>query len=331
MGFGAHPRYSIHVDDREQHLASFAEEVASGLTSSPRSIPCRFLYDDRGSKLFEEICDVPEYYLTRAEREILEARAGEIAAAFEAGPITLAEFGSGSSLKTRLLIEGLLRTHGRLRYLPVDISPSILEESSLELLDSYEALEVHAIATVYQDGLRHVHADEGKAKLVVWLGSSIGNLSREEAASFLQGVRRALDPGDRLLVGVDLRKDRATLEAAYDDAAGVTASFSLNLLARVNRELGGDFELSGFRHRAVYDESEGRVVIDLVSRRAQQVRIEEIGLEVAFADGEAIHIEDSWKYSESEIDALASRADLRTEKRWHDAARRFSLNLLAPC
>jgi L-histidine N-alpha-methyltransferase len=330
MGPAARQRYSIHRDDREQQLASFAEEVASGLTSPARSIPCRFLYDDVGSKLFEEICDVPEYYLTRAEREILEARAGEIAATFEGGPITLAEFGSGSSVKTRLLIEGLLHTHGRLRYLPVDISASILEESALELLDDYEALEVRAIASEYQDGLRHVHADQGKAKLVAWLGSSIGNLNREEATSFLQGVRRALEPRDRLLVGVDLRKDRETLEAAYDDAAGVTASFSLNLLARVNRELGGDFEVSAFRHRAVYDEDEGRVIIDLVSQRSQRVRIEEIGLDVSFAEGEPIHIEDSWKYSKSEIDALASRADLRTEKRWHDAAGRFSLNLLAP-
>lgn len=330
MGPGARQRYSIHRDDREQQLASFAEEVASGLTSPARSIPCRFLYDDVGSKLFEEICDVPEYYLTRAEREILEARAGEIAATFEGGPITLAEFGSGSSVKTRLLIEGLLHTHGRLRYLPVDISASILEESALELLDAYDALEVRGIASEYQDGLHHVHADEAAAKLVVWLGSSIGNLNREEARAFLAGVRSELESPDRLLVGVDLRKDRATLEAAYDDAAGVTARFSLNLLARINRELGGGFELSGFRHRAVYDEREGRVIIDLVSQRSQVVCIEEIELEIAFDAGETIHVEDSWKYSEQEIDALAATVGLRREQRWLDSAGSFSLNLLAP-
>ncbi len=331
MGIDAHPRYSIVRDDREQHLVSFAEEVERGLASRPRSIPCRFLYDEFGSKLFEEICDVPEYYLTRAEHEILEARVDEIAGTFDGGPITLAELGSGSSIKTRVLIEGLLRSHGRLRYLPVDISPSVLEESALELLDSYEALEVRAIASEYQDGLHHVHADRSNAKLVAWLGSSMGNLNREEAARFLQRLRRALEQRDRLLLGVDLRKDPATLEAAYDDAAGITERFSLNLLARINRDLGGDFDPSGFRHRAVYDVDEGRVIIELVSRRPQQVRIEGIDLDAAFEAGETIHIEDSWKYSEDEIDALAARADLCLEKRWLDSAGRFSLNLLAPC
>jgi dimethylhistidine N-methyltransferase len=330
MAPGAHPRFSIHSDDREQHLASFAEEVARGMGTRPRSIPCRFLYDDTGSKLFEEICSVPEYYLTRAEREILEERADEIAGAFDSGPITLAELGSGSSVKTRLLIEGLLRRHERLRYLPIDISPTILEESALELLDAYPTLEVRGIASEYQDGLRHVHADEAPAKLVVWIGSSIGNLDREEAARFLGGVRSELEPPDRLLVGVDLRKDRATLEAAYDDDAGVTARFSMNLLARVNRELGGSFDLSGFRHRAVYDAREGRVIIDLVSQRRQEVRIAGIDREIAFDAGEAIHIEDSWKYSENEIDALAASGGLRREQRWLDSAGRFSLNLLAP-
>jgi len=331
MGPGAHPRYSIFRSDHEQHLTSFAEEVERGLASSPRSIPCRFLYDEAGSQLFEEICDVPEYYLTRAEREILEARADEIAGGFTGGPITLAELGSGSSAKTRLLIEGLLRSHGRLRYLPVDISPSILEESALDLLDAYDALEVRAIVSEYQEGLRHVHADAAAAKLVVWLGSSIGNLTRTEATSFLQGVRRALEPRDRLLVGIDLRKDRTLLEAAYDDAAGVTARFSLNLLTRINRELGGGFDLEAFRHRAVYDENEGRVIIDLVSQRPQGVRVDGLDLELVFDVGEAIHIEDSWKYSEAEIDALAARARLAVERRWLDSAGRFSLNLLAPC
>jgi L-histidine N-alpha-methyltransferase len=189
---------------------------------------------------------------------------------------------------------------------------------------------VRGIASEYQDGLRHVHADEAPAKLVVWLGSSIGNLGREEAARFLAGVRSELEPPDRLLVGVDLRKDRATLEAAYDDDAGVTARFSMNLLARINRELGGGFDLSGFRHRAVYDAREGRVIIDLVSQRRQQVCIAAIDREIAFDAGEAIHIEDSWKYSEDEIDALAASVGLRREQRWLDSAGRFSLNLLAP-
>jgi dimethylhistidine N-methyltransferase len=329
MEIRAHPRYTIVRDDRKEHLASFADEVERGLGERPCSIPCRFLYDEVGSKLFEEICETPEYYLTRVEREILEERADEIAADFD-GPITLVELGSGSSVKTRLLIEGLLRAHGRLRYLPVDISPSILEESSLALLDAYEALEVHAIASEYRDGLRHVSGDEGRAKLVVWLGSSIGNLDREEASDFLAVVRGALDRQDRVLVGVDLRKDKEVLETAYDDSAGVTARFSLNLLSRINRELGGDFALPAFRHRAVYQEREGRVAIDLISQQAQRISIEGLDLDLEFEAGEAIHIEDAWKYAPAEIDALAASASFELDRRWLDAEGRFSINLLAP-
>lgn len=321
-------RYTIVRSDRQEELASFADEVRRGLAEPPRSIPYRFLYDEAGSELFEEICEAPEYYLTRTESELLAKRADEIAGTF-AGPITLAELGSGSSAKTRLLIEGFLHCHGRLRYLPVDISPSMLEQSALQLLERYEGLEVRAIASEYQEGLDHVRADGARAKLIVWLGSSIGNLDRAAAGAFLARVRAAMSPPDRLLVGIDLRKDAATLEAAYDDAAGVTARFSLNLLRRINRELGGGFDLDGFRHEARYLEDEGRVRIQLTSRRAQRVRIADLGIEIAFDAGEGIHIEDAYKYSEQEIAELAEGAGLRLARRWLDPEGLFSLNLLA--
>ncbi len=322
-------RYVLIETDAERDLASFAREVERGLRSRPKTIPCRFLYDEAGSDLFEQICEVPEYYLTGAEREILAERSDEIAACFEE-PITLAELGSGSSSKTRLLIEAFLRRHSDLRYVPVDISRSALEESALDLLERYQALEVRAIASDYHAGLHHVRAERARPKLIAWLGSSIGNLGRSEAASFLRGARQAMTDRDRMLVGIDLRKDAAVLERAYDDAAGVTARFSLNLLDRMNRELGADFDRDGFRHQAVYREEEGRVEIQLVSLRRQRIAIRDLDLEVDFAEGEGLYTENALKYAPQEIDALARAAGLFTEHRWLDRAARFSLNLLAP-
>ena len=308
---------------------SFADAVAAGFARRPRSIPCRFLYDERGSKLFEEICDLPEYYLTRAEREILLGRADRIAARFDR-PIVLAELGSGSAAKTRLVIEACLARHGGLRYVPVDISRSMLEASSIELLERYESLEIRAIASELRTGLHHVGRETSRPKLILWLGSSVGNLSRDEAAAFLGRVRRAMTAEDALLIGIDRRKSRAVLERAYDDAAGVTARFTLNLLERMNRELGARFDPNAFRHRAVYHEDEGRVEIAILSLRRQRVAIEALELELDLARGEGIHAEDSFKYSLAEIDALASAAGMQVEERWQDRGRRFSLNLFSP-
>ena len=315
--------------DAAPHEDSFGAALAAGLAGTPKSIPCRFLYDEIGSKLFEEICELPEYYLTRAEREILHARAGEIAARFDRA-ITLAELGSGSAAKTRLLIEAFLARHGRLRYMPVDISRSMLEASSRALLEHYGALEIRAVAAELRAGLDQLGRETSRPKLVLWLGSSVGNLGRDEAAEFLASVRAAMAPADALLIGIDLRKQRAVLERAYDDAAGVTARFTLNLLERANRELDARFDVRAFAHRAVYHEDEGRVEIRIESLRRQRVAIEALGLEVDLARGESIHAEDSFKYSLAEIDALAAAAGMAVSKRWLDRAERFSLNLLRP-
>jgi dimethylhistidine N-methyltransferase len=320
------PRYTLTENASEED--SFAAAVAAGLARRPKALPCRFLYDEAGSKLFEEICDLPEYYLTRAEREILLASAEAIAARFD-GPITLAELGSGSSAKTRVLIEACLRRHGRLCYLPVDISRSMLEAASLALLERYPMLQVRAIASELGAALPHLAHESSRPKLVLWLGSSVGNLGRDEAATFLARVREAMAPGDALLIGIDLRKPRSVLERAYDDAAGVTARFTLNLLQRMNRELDARFDLRHFAHRARYHEDAGRVEIEIVSRRAQRVAIEALDLEIDFARGETIHAEDSFKYSLAETLALASAAGLRVEERWLDRDARFSLSLFA--
>lgn len=321
-------RYSFLESDTHEELATFAEAVADGLGSSPRTLPCRFLYDERGSLLFEDICELEEYYPTRTEAAILARHAADIASHFSV-PITLAELGSGSSTKTRLLIEAFLASQGTLRYVPVDISGSILDQSARELLDSYEGLEIHAIASEYRVGLRHVGREIHRPKLIAWLGSNIGNFSREEATAFVQRIRESMSDGDHVLFGIDLRKDREILERAYDDAKGVTAAFNLNLLARVNRELGGEFLLERFEHRATWRPDEGRVKLDLVSRVDQEVRIRDLEMAVKFQAGEPIHTEDSYKYSLHEIDTLAADCGLRVVERWLDERSWFSLNLLA--
>jgi L-histidine Nalpha-methyltransferase len=322
-------RFRLIVTSPANRHASLARDVCAGLRAEPKRLPCCWFYDQAGSLLFEAICELPEYYLTRAEREILEAHADEVAARLPPRT-TLVELGSGSAVKTRLLIAAFLRRQEALLYMPMDICRPVLEDSSLELLRQYPTLKVTAIAAEYQEGLRHVPQEPDRPKLILWLGSNVGNFDRPEAAAFLRQVRLTMAPADRLLIGVDLRKGRAVLEPAYDDAQGVSAAFNLNLLARINRELGGHFDLARFRHRAVYNEAAGRIAMYLVSSVAQRVRIDALDLEVAFAADEAIHTENSYKYSAAEIDSLASAAGLRREAEWLDSQRRFSLNLLAP-
>jgi len=322
-------RFTLIAPEAGNHLGEFAREVEAGLTGLPKSLSCRYFYDREGSLLFEAICELPEYYLTRTEGEILLEHASEIASRFSTDT-TLVELGSGSAAKTRILLEAFLSRSDELRYVPVDISHTMLEESSLTLLEEYAHLEIVAIAGEYHDGLRQLRAVVEGPKLILWLGSNVGNFERAEAARFLRRVQDTMSPSDRLLVGIDLRKDRAILEKAYDDSQGITAQFNLNILARINCELGGHFDLEAFRHRAVYNEEIGRIEMYLVSTRAQRVAIDQLDLEVQFAAGEAVHTENSYKYSFVEIEALAAAAGLRLQRQWLDAGCRFSVNLFAP-
>jgi dimethylhistidine N-methyltransferase len=305
------------------------EAVRDGLSNARKTLPCRYFYDETGSAIFEEICELPEYYLTRAEHEILRDRAAEVARRFD-GPTTVVELGSGSSTKTRVLIEAFLQQHGALKYVPLDISKTILEESALALLGDYPGLEVIAIAAEYGRGLARIRAEEKSRKLIVFLGSSIGNFWRKEAAIFLREVRATMGEKDRLLVGIDLRKNQDVLERAYDDADGVTARFNKNILSRINSDLDADFNIDHFTHRAIARDDLGRVEMHLVSSKRQTVRIRALGLEVKFEKDETIHTENSYKYSESEIEDLAAAAELRTVAQWLDTAGQFSLNLFAP-
>jgi dimethylhistidine N-methyltransferase len=321
-------RFSLIALKASTRVEPFGLDVAAGLTSTPKRLPCRYFYDREGSLLFEAICELPEYYLPRAEREILRARGAQLVSLLP-GEVTLAELGSGNAAKTRLVIEALLARQASLCYVPVDICRSVLEDSARQLLADYARLEIIAVAGEYHEGLRHLKPAGARARLILWLGSNVGNFDRAEAGQFLRSVRETMAPSDRMLVGIDLRKDAAVLERAYDDAQGVTARFNLNLLARVNRELGGHFDLGQFRHRAVYAVEVGRVEMYLVSMRAQRVAMDQLGLQVELAEGETIHTENSYKYSTAEIMALAAAAGLRLERQWFDRERRFSLNLLA--
>jgi len=322
-------RFRLIDCDSDSQQTHFAEAVRRGLTASPKYLPCRFFYDQEGSELFEEICRLPEYYLTGAEAEILRHRAAEIVPPLSS-KASLVDLGSGSSGKTRLLIEEFLRVGTKLRYVPVDIDRTSLERNSLALLRDHPGLEILAIAGEYNQALPRLPEAASAPRLVLWLGSNVGNLDRKQAIEFLRMLRGILSSQDRLLIGIDLRKDRAALEKAYDDAQGITARFNRNLLARINRELDGDFDLSRFTHSAVYNEEEGRVEMYLVSEGVQRVRIAKLDLEISFAPCETIHTENAYKYSLAEIQELSIGAGFALQQHWLDSGHRFSLNLLVP-
>ncbi|MCS7311433.1 MAG: L-histidine N(alpha)-methyltransferase [Acidobacteria bacterium] len=317
----------IEVLGPEQALARLAQDVRAGLTATPKYLPCRYFYDDEGCRLFQAICELPEYYLTRTEQAILEAYVESILQPLPPS-VVLIELGSGDARKTRVLLEALIRRQKSLLYVPIDISRTALVESAHRLLQAYPSLEVTAVAAEYDDGLPYIAEVAGDPpKLILWLGSSIGNFDPPEAVAFLRRVRQVLTPEDVFLVGMDLHKDRAVLEPAYDDPQGVTARFNRNLLVRINRELGGHFDVTAFRHRVVYDEVRRRIEMYLVSAWDQRVVIEALALEVLFAADEAIHTENSYKYTFEDIDAIAGAAGFRRVGQWLDDRRYFSVNL----
>jgi dimethylhistidine N-methyltransferase len=320
-------RLFIHNLVKRDPLAGLAEDVRKGLAAQPKRFLPKYFYDELGSQLFEAICLLPEYYLTRAENEILTRYADDIAASID-GHITLVEMGSGSASKTRLIIDALLRRQAELLFMPVDISASALESSSRILLQSYPRLRIEAYAADYFAGLAELGKKTRRRTLALFLGSNISNFDPDEALRFLRALRSGLNKGDALLLGADLKKDPAILEAAYNDALGVTSAFNLNVLARINRELGGTFDLRAFRHRAFYNEPVGRIEIYIESLADQSVRIEKLDLEVAFAAGELIHTENSYKYDMGGIAQLAADTGFKRSHTWLDSQERFSSNLL---
>lgn len=320
-------RLFIHNLVKRDPITGLADDVRNGLTARPKRFLPKYFYDELGSQLFEAICLVPEYYLTKAENEILTLYADEITASID-GQKTLVEMGSGSASKTRLIIEALLRGQPELVFMPVDISATALESSSRILLQSYPRLRIEAYAADYFAGLAELGKKQRGRTLALFLGSNISNFDEDEALKFLRALRSVLHRGDALLLGADLKKDPAILEAAYNDALGVTAAFNLNVLARINRELGGTFDLRSFKHRAFYNDAMGRVEIYIESLCDQTVRIEKLDLEVKFGSGELIHTENSYKYDLAGIAQLAAATGFVCTRSWLDSQERFSSNLL---
>ncbi len=301
---------------------SLRDDVLAGLALPQKAIPPKYFYDERGSKLFEAICELPEYYPTRTEMAIMRTHADEIARLL--GPaIELVEFGSGASVKTRLLIE-----HCRpVLYVPIEISVDALREAAALLARDYPWLNISGIVADFAQPLElPAFVVPAKRRVVYFPGSTIGNFTREQAFEFLQRCRMLAGTGGILLVGVDLKKDKAVLDAAYDDAQGVTAAFNRNLLHRINRELGGDFRVDRFRHLAFYDETMGRIEMHLESLYAQFVHV--AGQRFDFKPGETIHTEISCKYGIDEFQQLAARARFHAENVWTDPEKLFSVHAM---
>jgi L-histidine Nalpha-methyltransferase len=306
--------------------AALRSDARAGLTATPKYLPPKWFYDAQGSALFEKITELPEYYPTRAERSILRSAAGEIAAT--SGAATLVELGSGSSEKTRLLLDAL-RDRGTLRqYVPVDVSESALLAAGDALAAEYPSLAVDAIASDFEVNLGLPAAD-GR-RLVAFLGSTIGNMAPEQRAAFLSRIRLQLRPGDSLLLGTDLVKDPAVLVAAYDDTAGVTAAFNKNVLAVLNAELGADFDLDAFDHVAVWDPEAEWVEMRLRSAADQEARVPALDLTVPFAAGEEMRTEISAKFRRSGVERELAAAGFTLRSWWTDEAAQFGLSLSVP-
>ena len=313
-----------HAESRPTSLlrAEFADAVLSGFARKPRSLPCRFFYDARGSALFEEITQLEEYYPTRVETALLEAYGAEIAERMGDARV-LVEFGSGSSRKTSLLLSALACISV---YVPIDLAGESLAEAADWLSERHDGLAIRPLVADFTKTHTLPVVARRPRKLGYFSGSSIGNLTPGEAQAFLVNAARLLGRGAAFLVGVDLKKDPAILIPAYNDRRGVTAAFNLNLLERINRELDGDIDVGRFAHDAIYDERLGRIEMHLVSLVRQTVRV--LGREFRFTEGERIHTENSHKYTIAEFQALARTAGWRPAEAWTDAGNRFSLHLV---
>lgn len=326
-------RYSLKTVSGAQAVASFADDVRRGLTANPKTLASKYFYDDLGSRLFDAICFLPEYYLTRSEREILSGQASQIIdrASVKGKPVRLIELGSGSAGKTRFLIDAIFSRQKELHYVPVDIDPDSLNRSGDDLLHAYPGLSIDAFAGDYFSVLDSlatgIPAKRDAQNIALFLGSNIGNFDPDVCRHFMRSIRGILRSGDALLVGADMKKGSDVLVPAYDDSLGVTAAFNRNLLIRINRDLDGDFDISQFDHMALYSETFSRVEMHLVSREPQQVRIGALNLTVNFDWRESIHTESSYKFDLETLSSLATETGFSLAESWFDGKRRFSFNL----
>jgi len=319
----APPSHTQRQSNETKWQNKLLSDVLKGLSATPKCLPSKYFYDDEGSRLFQKIMALPEYYLTRAEIEILNRYREDIAQCVANQPFTLIELGAGDGTKTSILIESILKVQPHCRYVPIDISTHAIELLTQSLAKQFPTLPVQGIADEYARALGHLHTLTPQRKVVLFLGSNIGNFTKQQARTFLKTVRRKLQPGDWLLIGFDLKKDIPTLIRAYSDTAGVTREFNFNLLRRLNRELQATFDLSTFEHYATYNPILGAMESYLVSKKAQTVCIKAAGRTITFDAFEPIHTEYSFKYSEREVENFATTAGFESVKNFYDQKRQF--------
>jgi L-histidine N-alpha-methyltransferase len=318
-------RVDVHLEPDEM-VRALEADVRAGLSATPKTLPPKWFYDERGSELFDEITRLPEYYPTRAERSILTEHADAIAA--RTGADTLVELGSGTSEKTRLLLDALAHAGALRRFVPFDVSEETLRRAAAAIAGEYVGIDVHAVVGDFEHHLDQIPT--GGRRVVAFLGSTIGNLAPDERAKFLSEVARGLAPGDSLLLGTDLVKDVGRLVAAYDDQAGVTAEFNRNVLRVLNRELDADFDVDAFAHVACWDPTQEWIEMRLRARGAQVAAIDRLGMEVRFADGEELRTEISAKFRREGVVAELAAAGLQISDWWTDRAGDFALSLSTP-
>lgn len=299
-------------------LSTFGRDVLEGLSAHPKRLPSKYFYDERGDKLFQQIMAMPEYYLTDCEREIFETQRGDLLKAIQSDPFELVELGAGDGTKTQVLIEHFLADKVDFVYRPIDISPNVLEQLQASCYHRWPNLSVDTLAGDYFVALEAMQQNSSLRKVVLFLGGNIGNFYPDEATRFLEKLRSYLQPGDFLLIGIDLKKNPDVIIEAYDDPHGITAAFNLNLLERINRELGGNFDLNSFRHWESYNPITGETCSFLISEREQSVHIARLGRTFTFAAWEAIGVEVSLKYSQSEIEALAVHSGFEVVQHFTD-------------
>ena len=319
-------RFKIFNAFNDVNAVTFNEDVKQGLTSSPKYLLSKYFYDQYGSELFVKICHTPEYYVTRIETGILKNISDEVAG-LNSNKKVLVELGSGSSVKTKYLINSFIKSNGVLKYVPIDVS-EIMISSSDDLVSEFEELKIDGILAEYETGLGIAGSVIKEPKMIVFLGSSIGNFNLTDAEKFIRHISDVMNPGDSLLIGFDLVKDTAVLNDAYNDSAQYTAMFNMNLLKRINSELQGEFNLEKFSHNAFFNESQSRIEMHLVSLEEQEICIHAIREKIQFDKDETIHTENSYKFNNDMIYGLASSASLEVEKMWKDDKNYFALCMM---
>ncbi|MBE9033949.1 L-histidine N(alpha)-methyltransferase [aff. Roholtiella sp. LEGE 12411] len=309
----------------DNHYQESNDDVIQGLTQTPKSLPPKYFYDDRGSQLFEEICDLPEYYPTRTEAWILSQYADEIAQI--TGSCELVELGSGSSTKTRILLDAYQKMADDCRYLPIDISGGILKTSVVELQQKYPDFSIQGLLGTYEQALTHLKSSSSQSRMIFFLGSSMGNFTRQESDRFLSQVAHASKPGDYFLLGIDLQKPQEILEAAYNDSQGITAAFNLNMLSHLNWRFQGNFNLDFFTHQAIYDQVDHQIEMYLHCQENHSVSLDILNLKTSFQAGESILTEISRKFDLAIIQKQLEVQKLQTLKIWTDPQNWFGLIL----